>query len=155
MGDKVKFWTDRWRGDLPVHLSFPIVYGIASNREASVVSSLERLGIEAQRSWNVRLLREPNDWEWGEVDEFLRTLGSNLPQFEHGDRMRWKLLKKGDFDIRSFYNKLRSPLPSIFPWKGIWKVKAPSCVSFFVWTATWEKILAGDILRGRGFDFVD
>ena len=35
------------------------------------------------------------------------------------------LSKKGDFDIRSFYNKLRSPLPIIFPWKGVWKVKAP------------------------------
>ena len=28
-------------------------------------------------------------------------------------------------------------------------------VSFFVWKATWEKILTGDILRCRGFDFVD
>ena len=41
------------------------------------------------------------------------------------------------------------------PWKGIWKVKAPTHVSFFVWSATWEKILTGDILRCRGFDFVD
>ena len=59
------------------------------------------------------------------MDEFLHTLGSNLPQSEHGDHMRWKLSKKGDFDIRSFYNKLRSPLSIIFLWKGIWKVKAP------------------------------
>nr|XP_023927128.1 uncharacterized protein LOC112038539 [Quercus suber] len=69
--------------------------------------------------------------------------------------MRWKLSKKGDFDIRSFYNKLRSPSPITFPWKGIWKVKAPPRVSFFVWTAGWEKIPTGDNLRGRGFDFVD
>uniref|UniRef100_A0A7N2RCY0 GHMP kinase C-terminal domain-containing protein n=1 Tax=Quercus lobata TaxID=97700 RepID=A0A7N2RCY0_QUELO len=51
--------------------------------------------------------REPNDWELGVVDEFLCTLGSNLPQTKNGDRMRWKLTKNGDFDIRSFYNKLR------------------------------------------------
>ena len=57
----------------------PVVYGIATNREAFVASSLERLGIEAWRSWNVRLIREPNDWELGVVDEFLCTLGSNLP----------------------------------------------------------------------------
>ncbi|XP_065620529.1 uncharacterized protein LOC136063704 [Quercus suber] len=111
--------------------------------------------MEAQRSWNVRLLRDPNDWEMGEVDEFLRTLGSNLPRSELGDRMRWMLTKKGVFDIRSFYNKLRCPLPIIFPWKGIWKVKAPPRVSFFVWTATWEKIRTGDILRRRGVAFVD
>ena len=120
-----------------------------------MASCLEQLGIKARRSWNVRLFRDPNDWELGDVDEFLHTLGSNLPQFEHGDRMRWKLLKKGDFDIRSFYNKLQSLLPIIFSWKGIWKVKVPLWVSFFVWIATWEKILTRDILRGRGFDFVD
>ena len=47
------------------------------------------------------------------MDKFLRTLGFNLPQTENGDRMRWKLTKNGDFDICSFYNKLRGP------WKGI------------------------------------
>ena len=43
----------------------------------------------------------------------------------------------------------------IFLWKGIWKVKALRRVSFFVWTAVWDKILTGDNLRGRGMDFVD
>ena len=154
VGDRVKFWTDQWCGDLPLHLSFPVVYEIAINREASVASSLERLGTEARRSWKVLLLRNPNDWETGVVDEFLHTLGSNLPLYEQRDHMIWKLSKKGDFDVRSFYDKLRCPLPIIFPWKGIWKVNAPMHVSF-VWYATWEKILTGDILRCRGFDFVD
>ena len=87
--------------------------------------------------------------------DFFRTLGSNLPPTENGDRMRWKLTKNGDFDICSFYNKLRGPLPIIFSWKSIWKVKAPWCVSFFVWTTIWDKILTGDNLQDRGFDFVD
>ena len=69
--------------------------------------------------------------------------------------MRWKMTKKGDFDIRSFYSKLRDPLPIIFPWKDVWKVKAPRHVSFFVWTVVWDKILIGDNLRSRGMDFVD
>ena len=89
------------------------------------------------------------------MDEFLRTLGSNLPQTKNEDHMRWKLTKKGGFDIRSFYNKLRGPLPIIFPWKGIWKVMTPQRVSFFVWMTTWDKIPTGDNLRGRGLDFVD
>ena len=89
------------------------------------------------------------------MDEFLRTLDSDLPPPENGDRMPWKLTKKGDFDIQSFYNKLRSPLPIIFPWKGVWKVKVPRRVSFFVWTAVWDRILTGDNLRGRMMDFVD
>ena len=91
----------------------------------------------------------------GVVDEFFRTLGSNLPPTVNGDRMRWKLTKNGVFNIRSFYNKLRNPLPIIFPWKGVWKVKAPQRVSFFVWTAVWERILTSDNLRDRRMVFVD
>uniref|UniRef100_A0A7N2LIS2 Glycine cleavage system H protein n=1 Tax=Quercus lobata TaxID=97700 RepID=A0A7N2LIS2_QUELO len=93
-------------------------------------SSPGLLGIEEWRSWDVRFIRRPNDWEMGVVDEFLCTLDSNLPPTENGDRMRWKLTKNGDFDIRSFYNMLQGPLPILFPWKG-------------------------DNLEDRGFDFVD
>ena len=46
VGDRVKLWTDQWCGDSPLHLTFPSVYGIVFNKEASVASSLERLGIE-------------------------------------------------------------------------------------------------------------
>ena len=62
--------------------------------------------------------------------DFLHSLGSNLPHSEHGDRMIWKLSKKTNFNVCSFYDKLRGPLPIIFPYKGIWKVKAPTHISF-------------------------
>ena len=89
------------------------------------------------------------------MDAFLCTLGSNLPPTENGDRMRWKLTKNENFDIRLFYNKLRGPVPIIFSWKNVWKVKASRHISFFVWTAVWDKILIGDNLRGRGMVFID
>ena len=63
--------------------------------------------------------------------------------------------KEWAFNIRSFYNKLRNPLPIIFPWKGVWKVKAPRRVSFYVWTAVWDRILTGDNLRDRRMVFVE
>ena len=50
VGDRVKLWTDQWCEDSPLQLTFPSVYGIASNKEASVASTLERLGIEERRS---------------------------------------------------------------------------------------------------------
>ena len=64
------------------------------------------------------------------VDEFLRLLASNLPSGTEGDRLKWKLTKNGDFTIRSFYHKLHGSSSVVFPWKGIWKVKAPRRVSF-------------------------
>ena len=62
--------------------------GIASNKRASVASSLEWLGIEDRRSWDVRFIQRPNDWEMGDMDALLHTLGSNLPPTENGDYMR-------------------------------------------------------------------
>ena len=50
VGEKVKFWTDRWCGDSPLQLTFLVVFGIASNKEAFVAFSLEQLGIEDWRS---------------------------------------------------------------------------------------------------------
>ena len=82
-----KIWTDLWCGDSPLQLTFPNVYGMISDKGASVASSLEQLGIKEQRSWDVHFTRRPNDWEMGSVDDFLRTLGSNLPPTENKDRM--------------------------------------------------------------------
>ena len=86
---------------------------------------------------------------------FLCLLGANTPPMDVGDRMRWKLKPNGEFDIRSFYNKLRDSPPIVFPWKAIWRVKATRRVSFFVWCVAWNKILTTDNLRLRRLDFVD
>ena len=110
---------------------------------------------QEQKSWDVRFIRRPNDWEMGGVDEFLHTLGSNLPHTKNGYHLRWKLTKNKNFDIQSIYHKLRSLLLIIFPSKGVWTVKAPRQVSFFVWIAVWDKILTCDNLRGRWMNFVD
>ena len=46
-------------------------------------------------------------------------------------------------------------MPIIFPWKGVWKVKAPRHVSFFVWTTVWDRIFTCDNLKDRMMAFVD
>ena len=87
--------------------------------------------------------------------DFFRFLAANLLSGTDGDRLRWKMTKNGDFTIHSYYHKLHGSSSVVFPWKDIWKVKAPRRVSFFVWTAAWDRILTGDILRLKSFDFVD
>jgi hypothetical protein len=51
--------------------------------------------------------------------------------------------------VMSFCKVLASQEGSSFPWKSIWHVKAPSKVSFFVWTADLRKILTHDNLCRR------
>ena len=107
-------------------------------------ASLTRLGVGERRSWDVCFIREFNDWEMDVGLNFLRILGANIPSMDVGDRMRWKLKPNGDFDIQLYYNKLRDSPSVVFSWKGIWRVKVPWCVSFFVWSVVWNKILTGD-----------
>ena len=52
----------------------------------------------------------------------------------------------GKFDTRSFYHKIRNAAPSTFPWKGIWKVKVPKRVAFFMWIVAYSQILTLDNL---------
>lgn len=61
---------------------------------------------------------------------FHHTLESQNPPKEDGDRMRWRLKSKGDFDIQSFYGVPREYSSTIILWKSIWGMKAPRQVSF-------------------------
>jgi hypothetical protein len=86
------------------------------------------------------------------VLSFFDRLYSILARHGEGDRLVWNPSKKGLFEVRSFYEELiRKDGPSIpsFPWKNIWRVKAPTSVAFFVWLAALGKILTHDNLRKR------
>ena len=125
LGNRVRFWQDGWYGDQPFQLAFPRLYGIAIDKEVSVKASLSRQGAEERRIWDVCFIREFYDWEMDEGLYFVCLLGANTPPMDVGCQMRWKLKPYGEFDIRSFYNKLRDSPPIVFPWKTIWRVKAP------------------------------
>ena len=69
---------------------------------------------------------------------------------ENGDRMRWKLKKNEDFDIRSFYIELRGSFYVVFSWKGmssflekVFRKLRLLDKFLFVSTTTWDKNLTG------------
>ena len=115
VGDRVKFWTDRWCGDIPLHLAFPTLYNFAANKEASVESPLICQGAGDRRTWDVRFIRGPNDWEADVVDDFFQFLASYLLSVTDSDRLRWNLTKNGNFTIRSYYHKLHGSSSIAFP----------------------------------------
>ena len=77
------------------------------------------------------------------------------------DHICWIPSKRKLFEVCSFFGvfSLSSDRYEVgcssFLWKGIWKVKVPLKVSFFVWTASLGKILTLDNLRKRGLIVVD
>jgi hypothetical protein len=60
--------------------------------------------------------------------------------------------KQTIFEVKSIFRMLSSSGTdtSSFPWRSIWKVKVSLQVSFFVWTATFGKILTLNNLRKSG-----
>jgi len=73
----------------------------------------------------------------------------------HFDRVVWNISKKRNFEVKTFYKALVCHEAAYFPWKGIWHVKVPKRVAFFVWTAALGKILTHDNLRRRGIVVVE
>jgi hypothetical protein len=55
--------------------------------------------------------------------------------------------ERGMFDVRSFYNILVFHDSTPFPWKSIWRNRAPLRVVFFAWTVTLGKIFTIGNLR--------
>ena len=86
-----------------------------------------------------------------EVLSFFNLIHSKIPNNEGADVMKCTLSKRGRFEAKSFYQTLIGKSAIHFPWKAIWRVKAPRRVAFFVWTAAWGKILTCDNLMKRGY----
>jgi hypothetical protein len=148
VGDRIRFWIDRWCGDRPLKDVFPDLYVCASNRFDSI---LIQSASGSQSEWNVNFVQNFNDWEVEGVASFFEFLHSHTSFREGGDGLRWSLKGNGVFDIRSFYLALSGKQPVTFPWNAIWGVHAPTRVSFFAWSASWGRILTTDNLMRRGY----
>jgi hypothetical protein len=151
-GSRISFWGEVWCGNLPLLELFPGLYGLASNKEASIADNLEL--VSGYRQWNISFLRSLNDWE---VDE-LASLYSLLYSYNLGDgadKIWWIPNRRGKFEVRSFYTILTSSVNIHFPWKSIWRTKAPPRVAFFVWSAALGKILTLDNLRKKNLVLVN
>jgi hypothetical protein len=148
-GDRVRLWHDRWCGDVTLKESFHVLYDCASNQAATISEVLVREN--GRVDWHVTFVRNFNDWELDIIASYLGLLQSHLPSRKVDDGLRWNLKKKGIFDVQSLYTALRESPTIAFPWKSIWRTKAPRMACFFVWTAAWNKILTSENLSNRGY----
>ena len=153
-GNKVQFWYDKWCGDYALKDRFPLLFECSRDREAFIDFVYSRSSGVETREWHLRFVRNFNDWEVDVVASLFNLIHSKSPVHESNDEIKWSLKKNGIFDIGSFYHAIQGKVSRGFPWKGIWGVKAPRRVAFFVWTAAWGKILTCDNLHRQGFIMV-
>ncbi|XP_059629880.1 uncharacterized protein LOC132272811 [Cornus florida] len=146
-GRRICFWEDVWCGDVPLAIAFPQLYRIASDRQAMVVNCYHL--DNGRLVWDVRFRRSFQDWEIEEAIRFLELLYRQRIVEEDSDYWSWVANSQGCFEVRSFFRCL-SLVPGVrFPWKFVWRSKAPLKVAFFVWTSVLGRILTQDNLRRR------
>ena len=73
-GTRISFWHDLWCGDSALNVAFPVLFGIACEKNASVAANMEMLG--GSNQWNVSFTREAQDWELEVFASFLQVLHS-------------------------------------------------------------------------------
>jgi len=129
-GSHIRFWHDLWCGDRPLKLGYPTLFSIARSPDAWVVDNLSVVGGIAH--WNVLFTHNVQDWEVEMVMSFFEQLYSIRVRHGEVHRAVWTLSKRRNFEVKSFYKALVCHETTSFPWKGIWHVKAPTRVAFFV-----------------------
>ena len=150
-GSHILFWHDRWIGDTSLKMIYLQLYACSNDKEA-FISDQEGGN---NRFWNLRFYRNFHERELEAAFSFLDFIQSRIPRGIGCDSPHWCLNGNGKFDIQSFYNKIRGTSLSSFPWKGIWKVKVPKMVAFFMWTAAHGRILTLDNLMLQGLPLVN
>ncbi|RVW20240.1 putative ribonuclease H protein [Vitis vinifera] len=86
-GSKINFWTDAWCKGTRLSQNFPHLYAMALHRNATVEEMWnQNFG---QGGWNLRFLRDFNDWELDMIGNLLHVLRDYKPSMEE-DSVCWK-----------------------------------------------------------------
>jgi hypothetical protein len=91
-----------------------------------------------------------HDWEVETLASFYRCLYSFKFRGHLEDKLWWIPSSKCFFEVSRFYQVLSTPGSISFPWKGIWRTKAPPRVAFFAWMVARSKIPTIENLQRRG-----
>ena len=131
-GNKIRFWTDPWCGNYVLSQSFPNLFAMAAHRNATVEEMWnQNFG---QGGWNLRFLRDFNDWELDTVGNLLDVLREHRVTLEE-DSVIWKEGRDGLFRVKKAYNMLASPIVAEFLNSNIWVDRVPTKIAFFAWEA--------------------
>ena len=131
-GSKIRFWTNPWCGNYVLSLSFLNLFAMAALRNATVEEMWDQnIG---QDEWNLRFLRDFNDWELDMVGNLLDVLREHRVTLEE-DSVIWKEGRDGLFRVKKAYNMLASPIVAEFLNSNIWVDRVPTKIAFFAWEA--------------------
>ena len=102
-GNRIRFWTDLWCGNMVLSQGFPNLFSMAAHRNVTVEECWDQN--TGHGGWNLGLLRDLNDWEVGLVGNLLAVLRDYSVNVED-DSVCWKKGEHGLFKVKYAYNVL-------------------------------------------------
>jgi hypothetical protein len=133
-GNTTSFWTDTWRGDIPLALRFPRLFSISLQQHDKV----SQMGLMDVTGWRWVLIWRRNffSWEIPLFNELLAVIDGFQP-LDREDRWQWRADITAGFTAKSAYHTLiklqshETQLPHLqqFVFKNIWKSAAPPKLS--------------------------
>lgn len=145
-GQKIKFWTDLWIGDDSLTMKFPNLFNYSINKAGSIVDFCSGTG------WQIVFRGNLDDQEVGDFCHLLQQIESASIDQSKMDTMSWSISKDKTFSVKSCNSMIvKEPnhTDANWPWKMIWKSKAPVKLACFKWIAIWEACLTRDNLQRR------
>ena len=127
-GNKIRFWIDPWCGNNVLSQRFPDLFSMAAQRNVTVEDYWDQnLG---HGGWNLRLLRDFNDWELGLVGNMLAELRNYRVTMEE-DSVLWREGADGLFKVKEAYRVLANADEADFPHSNVWVDKVPTKIVLF------------------------
>jgi hypothetical protein len=73
-GYRIRFWDDVWCGEMSLKEAFPVLYGIARDKDALIAAHL--ISESGSFKWDVSFIRAAHDWEVDVLASFFTLLYS-------------------------------------------------------------------------------
>lgn len=127
---------------------FPTLFSCSTNKKGGTVAEFY-----STTGWQINCRRGLNDWEMDDICQLLQQLDSVAVEESKRDSLIW-IASRDKFSVKSCYNLLQRQMghwETDWPWKILWKTKAPVKVACFGWIATKGACLTQDNLQKRGF----
>ncbi|GKU91277.1 hypothetical protein SLEP1_g5176 [Rubroshorea leprosula] len=133
MGDKVKFWVDKWIGTEPLNISFPRLFNLTSNKDALVME----VGQFSNDSWIWKNIWR-HDFIGRERDEEQRIKEIILRELvlsSQPDQRRWSFDTANGYTVRKAYSLMagQNRLVETRICRKLWGKLIPSKISCFGW----------------------
>jgi hypothetical protein len=156
-GNSTSFWSDVWRGEIPLARRFPRLFSISLQQHGKI----NQMGTVDDTGWNWNLTWRRNffAWEIPIYQELLEIIEVFSPA-DREDSWVWRADPSGIFTAKSAYGtlikiqnqRIQLSHQQKFVFSNLWKSAAPSKVIAFSWQLVLDRIPSKQNLALRGVD---